>query len=215
MVIGVHTPEFEFEKNTDNVLAAIKQYQIHYPVAQDNDYGTWRAYNNEYWPAEYLIDVKGVIRKTHFGEGEYDQSEKDIQGLLKEAGQTSDMPLSEMPDQTPKSQLTPETYLGSSRSQNNGQSLNANWDIQPEYAQAKLNASLDFKFNAAKVYLVITPVTSADSITISLDGQPTSIISASESKLYNLVDLKSSGNHLLHLDFHTPGTKIYAFTFGD
>ena len=84
VVVGVHTPEFEFEKNTNNVLGAIKQYNITYPVAQDNDYKTWRAYDNHYWPAKYLIDVKGNIRYTHFGEGEYEETEMHIKTLLKD-----------------------------------------------------------------------------------------------------------------------------------
>ena len=84
VVIGIHTPEFPFEKNTDNVQKAIKQYNIQYPVAQDNDYKTWNAYGNQYWPAFYLIDKKGTIRYQHFGEGDYDKTEAQIQHLLKE-----------------------------------------------------------------------------------------------------------------------------------
>ena len=86
VVIGVHTPEFAVERDTANVAQAISQYQIKYPVAQDNDYATWKAYNNEYWPAEYFIDAKGNLRHTVFGEGDYGQSEKIIQQLLAEAG---------------------------------------------------------------------------------------------------------------------------------
>ncbi len=214
IVIGVHTPEFEFEKKMDNVLAAIKQYSIHYPVALDNDYATWRAYSNNYWPAEYLIDHKGKIRHTHFGEGEYDQTESNIQTLLAEAGQNPNMPLTNLSDQTPKGNLTPETYLGLAKSQNNGQTLNSNWNLQPEFAEAGANASLDFKFRAAKVYLVMTPKTNSDLVKISLDGKTINQITISEYKLYTLVNLKEPGSHLLHLDFLTPGTKIYAFTFG-
>jgi thiol-disulfide isomerase/thioredoxin len=86
VVIGVHTPEFAFEHETSNVAQAIAQYQIKYPVAQDNEYATWQAYHNEYWPAEYFIDAQGNLRHTHFGEGSYDESEKIIQQLLAEAG---------------------------------------------------------------------------------------------------------------------------------
>ncbi len=86
VVIGVHTPEFAVERDTNKVQQAIAQYQIKYPVAQDNDYATWKAYNNEYWPAEYFIDAQGNLRRTYFGEGSYDQSEKIIQQLLAEAG---------------------------------------------------------------------------------------------------------------------------------
>ncbi len=224
IVIGVHTPEFEFEKKTENVLNAIKQYNIHYPVAQDNDYLTWKAYNNHYWPAEYLIDAKGVIRHTHFGEGEYNVTEKAIQDLLKEAGQNPDMPLTNMPDQPPKSQITPETYLGLSRRDKyssskdlslNTWTLNGNWDEQDEYISSKEISALDFKFNAGKVFLVITPATKSDVINVLVDGKLTQTITASEAKLYPLVELPQVGTHLLHLDFQTPGTKIYAFTFGE
>jgi thiol-disulfide isomerase/thioredoxin len=102
VVIGVHTPEFEFEKGTQNVERAIKQYKINYPVPQDNDYNTWRAYNNRFWPAEYLIDTKGNIRRTHFGEGEYNETEEAIKTLLRKAGATVDRSLTPIEDQTPQ-----------------------------------------------------------------------------------------------------------------
>jgi thiol-disulfide isomerase/thioredoxin len=86
VVIGVHAPEFAFEKNLDNVHKAVKDLKIDYPVAVDNDYAIWRAFGNEYWPAHYFIDGQGRIRYHHFGEGEYDESEKVIQQLLAEAG---------------------------------------------------------------------------------------------------------------------------------
>ncbi len=84
VVIGVHTPEFAFEKKTTNVVDALARYRINYPVAQDNNYGTWQAYNNRYWPAVYLIDKQGVIRFTHFGEGKYKEIDQAIQYLLAE-----------------------------------------------------------------------------------------------------------------------------------
>jgi thiol-disulfide isomerase/thioredoxin len=86
VVIGVHAPEFAFERNVDNIKNAISTLKIGYPVAVDNDYKIWRAFENEYWPAHYFIDAKGQIRHHHFGEGEYDESEKVIQQLLAEAG---------------------------------------------------------------------------------------------------------------------------------
>jgi len=86
VVIGVHAPEFAFEKNIDNVRQADKDLKIDYPVAMDNDYAIWRAFDNKYWPAHYFIDAEGRIRHHHFGEGEYDESEKIIQQLLAEAG---------------------------------------------------------------------------------------------------------------------------------
>jgi thiol-disulfide isomerase/thioredoxin len=88
VVIGVHTPEFEFEKNVDNVRRAVRQLRIEYPIAIDNDYSIWRAFKNQYWPALYFIDARGRVRQHHFGEGEYGRSEMAIQRLLAEAGAT-------------------------------------------------------------------------------------------------------------------------------
>ncbi len=197
VVIGVHTPEFEFEKDSNNVLNAIKQYNIHYPVPQDNNYGTWNAYNNQYWPAEYLIDAKGNVRRTHFGEGEYDQSEMAIQALLKEAGQKVTTGLENMPDQTPHSQLSPETYLGSKRMQfyypsgsiGNGDktftlsndltlnsfSLGGEWDINDETAVTGSNAVLNYHFIADKVFIILRPgknPPNTASVKVFLDGSP-------------------------------------------
>jgi thiol-disulfide isomerase/thioredoxin len=89
VVIGVHSPEFAFEKEIDNVRRAAKEMRIDYPIAIDSDHAIWRAFNNEYWPALYFIDAKGHIRHHQFGEGEYEQSERVIQQLLAEAGMSS------------------------------------------------------------------------------------------------------------------------------
>ena len=89
VVIGVHTPEFAFEKEQSNVQKAVRDLKVNYPVAIDSDYKIWQAFNNQYWPAHYFIDGKGRIRYHHFGEGEYDESERVIQQLLKENGATS------------------------------------------------------------------------------------------------------------------------------
>ena len=85
-IVGVHTPEFEFEKDYDNVAAAVEQHGLGWRMAQDNDFRTWRSYNNRYWPAKYLIDQDGVIRYRHFGEGRYDETEEWIRMLLEEIG---------------------------------------------------------------------------------------------------------------------------------
>ena len=86
VVIGVHTPEFAFEKDVDNVRRAARDMRVDYPIALDNDYAIWRAFKNQYWPALYFVDAQGRIRHHHFGEGEYQQSELVIQQLLTEAG---------------------------------------------------------------------------------------------------------------------------------
>ncbi len=195
VVIGVHTPEFEFEKKSENVLNAIKMYNIHYPVPQDNNYATWNAYNNQYWPAEYLIDAKGIIRRTHFGEGEYDQSEMAIQALLEEAGKKVTSKLDKMPDQTPHSQISPETYVGSKRMQyyfpngtiNNGDYKNlktdptvsvnsfdfgGDWNVMDEYSTTGSNAVLEYNFQADHVYLVMhKPATSNGTVKVLIDGK--------------------------------------------
>ncbi len=227
VVIGVHTPEFEFEKKTANVEAAIKQYHITYPVAQDNEYLTWNAYNNQYWPAEYLIDAKGNIRHTHFGEGEYDKTEMAIKELLEEKGASADASLVPISDQTPKDRsLTPETYLGKARMErfvaNTTQLLplhyftyKGTWDIQNEQAIAKKGSVLELHFYADKVFLVVTPKTTSDKATIFLDGKEVSKIIFDVPKLYEIINFKgNNGDHILRIEFKTDGTAVYAFTFG-
>ena len=86
MILGVHSPEFEFEKVLENVQEAVDEFGLHYPIVQDNDFGTWRAFRNRYWPAKYLIDKDGYIRYFHFGEGRYEETEQWIRALLEETG---------------------------------------------------------------------------------------------------------------------------------
>jgi cytochrome c biogenesis protein CcdA/thiol-disulfide isomerase/thioredoxin len=115
-IVGVHTPEFPFEHSAANVAAAIAQNGIHYPVVQDNEYGTWNAYNNQYWPAEYLIDAQGRIRLEDFGEGEYATKERAIRSLLVEAGATDlSGPAHVSAIKPSEAEVTPESYLGTER----------------------------------------------------------------------------------------------------
>ncbi|MCR4329359.1 MAG: cytochrome c biogenesis protein DipZ [Candidatus Roizmanbacteria bacterium] len=194
VIVGVHTPEFEFEKKTENVEKALEQFKIQYPVAQDNNYTTWNAYNNLYWPAKYLIDAKGHIRYTHFGEGEYDTTEQAIRTLLEEKGTTTlPQPKKSAPDDTPQNALTPETYLGTarlerftshesaidgSRTYTNTEAIplhsfayRGQWKLSPEYAQPQKTALLTLHFRAQKVFLVMTPLTSNQKIRVLLDGK--------------------------------------------
>src|SRR6185295_17189838 len=115
VVIGVHAPEFEFEQNEQNVLAAMKDYGITYPVVQDNDFAIWQSYQNHFWPAEYFIDKNGKLRRTHFGEGKYDESEKFIQTLLKETGAQVTAGITPVQSAIPSYEQTPESYLGYAR----------------------------------------------------------------------------------------------------
>jgi len=196
VVIGVHTPEFAFEHETANVENAIKQYHIYYPVAQDNNYATWNNYNNEYWPAEYLIDANGNIRREDFGEGEYPQMEEAIQTLLKQAGHKVSQKLDTLPDMTPQDEISPETYLDSARMQyyypsstlgdgtsnytltdsppQNTFSLGGQWTINDGNAVAGKNATLTYNFTASNVYLVLNPASGKkpSQIKVLLDGKP-------------------------------------------
>ena len=250
VVIGVHTPEFAFEHETTNVQNAIKQYNIHYPVAQDNNYATWNNYNNQYWPAEYLIDANGNVRRTHFGEGEYDQTELAIQTLLKQAGKKVSSKLDTMQDTTPQTQISPETYLGSSKMQyyypsttlGNGTStftlsnsipqntfnLGGEWTINDDEAITGNKATLGYNFSASNVYLVLRPSTShkASLVKVFLDNKPVDettagadvkkgMVTVPTDRLYHLIDLHGkTENHLLRLEFQTPGIQAFAFTFG-
>ena len=114
VVVGVHTPEFAFEHVPSNVERAVRSLDVKYPVALDNDYGTWQAWGNQYWPAKYFVDRQGHVRYAHFGEGEYEQSENVIRTLLAEKALPPPVSGS-IDDQTPTELLTPETYLGSAR----------------------------------------------------------------------------------------------------
>jgi thiol-disulfide isomerase/thioredoxin len=171
VVIGIHAPEFAFEKDLSNVRREVKDLGVNYPVAVDNDYALWRAFGNEYWPAHYFVDAKGNIRHTHFGEGEYDASERVIQQLLGEAGGES-MPTdlvaatgsgAALPSDEAHV-LSPETYIGHARADNfaspggqvsgvahvysvpaklslNEWALDGNWTVGEESAAANAAAS--------------------------------------------------------------------------
>ena len=128
VIVGIHTPEFEFEKDRENVVEATEGFGLEWPIAQDNDFGTWRAFNNRYWPAKYLVDKDGLIRYTHFGEGAYDETELWIRGLLEEAGaDLSDVSAGTLPEprhavslrsMTRETGLTREIYAGFERNYN-------------------------------------------------------------------------------------------------
>jgi len=177
VIIGVHSPEFEFEKNEKNVAQAISDFKLKYPIVQDNEFATWRAYNNRYWPAKYFIDKEGHIRFTHFGEGAYDESERLIQELLRETGASG------LPSQVsnPTYQImakTPETYLGYGRIAgfaspenikkdapaiytapanlgNNQVAFEGKWLVAEEYANPQKGAKLLLNFEAKEVFLVM------------------------------------------------------------
>jgi cytochrome c biogenesis protein CcdA/thiol-disulfide isomerase/thioredoxin len=178
VIIGVHTPEFEFEKNAANVKKAIEDFELKYPIMQDNNYATWRAYDNHYWPAKYIVDKNGKIRYTHFGEGEYDETEEVIQALLAETGIEINQKIN-----NPKYQVetrTPELYLGYGRMGYfatpdqlvadkkkayqlpedlviNHFALSGDWQIDEERSMPSQNSTLVLTYEAKEVFLVMRP----------------------------------------------------------
>jgi cytochrome c biogenesis protein CcdA/thiol-disulfide isomerase/thioredoxin len=196
VIVGVHTPEFSFEHNADNVRVSIEQNGLKYPVAQDNDYATWNAYGNQYWPADYLIDAEGNVRHTHYDEGDYPESEAAVRSLLAQAdaGRKLGAPANAR-GQAPGTQLaTPETYLGTKRAQGfvptpprngthhygavpspglNKFSYGGTWSINGERATARRGATLTANVQAQKVFLVLGSAgRDARRVRVLLDGRP-------------------------------------------
>ena len=144
VIIGVHTPEFEFEKEYDNVKMAVERYGINYRVVQDNGYATWKAFRNRFWPRKYLVDADGFIRYDHIGEGAYTETERMIQSLLIEQGVHLDnMSTTKLEDKTPRRELTPELYAGYGFALERGQDIGNPEGLQPgKTADYALNGQL-------------------------------------------------------------------------
>lgn len=241
VIIGVHSPEFPFEGKPDNVAAAIKKFGITYPVAMDNDFATWKNYNNRYWPAHYLIDRDGNLVDSHFGEGAYAETENKIRKLLSIA-----------PTKETKADVsavsfgqTPETYLGANRAARFAspesrkaeqtyslpESLRLHeWALQGAWqtrgdsiVSAEANAKLKLHFLAGKVFLVLgsrdgTPVT----VRVHVEGGGANnspdvhdeTLTVTEHRLYELARLKGVTDGVITLSAEKPGLEAYAFTFG-
>src|SRR5271165_1307336 len=200
-IVGVESPEFAFEHSASNVANAIEQFGLHYPVVQDNNLGTWNAYGNEYWPADYLIDAHGQVRYTAFGEGDYEKSESAIRALLAEAGYPVGGKSHATDVVVPSEVATPETYLGTARAQgwingpkpglhDYGQSPPAtlalndfvyggSWNIAAQPAEAVQGAGVEATFLAKHVYLVLSsPGERPLPVQVLLDGHPISAADA-------------------------------------
>jgi cytochrome c biogenesis protein CcdA/thiol-disulfide isomerase/thioredoxin len=243
-VIGIHTPEFAFEKSKKNVEEAVQRFGITYPVALDNDYQTWKAYDNHYWPAHYLINQQGSIVKKHFGEGNYVEMEDAIRALL-------NIPPCKKAEEAPCiKELTPETYLGFERASSYQSSLKLQRNISASYQIVETlddnqvglqglwiiksdcvqsnghNSTLQLNFIANHVYLVMQSDT-PQQLTILLDGKPIpkkyrtkdmndeGKILVHEARMYELLDVKNDyGRHTLTLQC-PEGINAYVFTFGE
>jgi thiol-disulfide isomerase/thioredoxin len=239
VVVGVSTPEFAFEHVVSNVRSAAGNLGVHYPIAIDNNYGTWDAYNNEYWPADYLIDQTGQVRAYNFGEGGYSSMESNIRKLLA-AGQTAALPApTNVPNKTPNGPLTQETYVGYTEAESqpadqgvwaapfvhdtasvyhapstlppNGAALNGTWTAHGEEATAGSNASIRLHFTATKVFLVLGGQGTVD---VAFNGRQLSVVTVSGvPTLYTLLTGTELQTGQLTLSFST-GLKAYDFTFG-
>jgi cytochrome c biogenesis protein CcdA/thiol-disulfide isomerase/thioredoxin len=215
VIVGVHTPEFPFERDAGNVRRAIAQSGIRYPVAQDNEYATWNAYGNQYWPAEYFVDARGRVRYTHFGEGAYREKERVVRELLAEAGRSARGPMTRVHGQSATEYATPETYLGTDRTPHPPGYLvfDGTWHRSGDAAQAVADARLRLAFRARRVFLVLGSRDRPRALRVFLDGRPYRRVEVHEQRLYTLVDLARAGEHELELRAE-PGIKGYAFTFG-
>jgi cytochrome c biogenesis protein CcdA/thiol-disulfide isomerase/thioredoxin len=234
VIVGVHTPEFAFESDTGNVAGAIARFGITYPVAQDNEYATWQAYSNEYWPADYLIDATGHIRSVHFGEGDYLQTEADIRSLLAEAG-TAALPTAAQSAAPPPfvANQTPETYLGTDRADrfaspesakagpaqytfpsslgDDAFAVSGTFDFGPQYVTASAAGDqLELSFFARDVYLVMaadSPVPARVKVTGVGDVGATEDVAVDGSITIGQARLY----HLVHLSGAVRGTVTVTF----
>src|SRR5580658_6873264 len=235
VVVGVHTPEFAFEHVVSNVRAEAAALGVRYPVAVDDNYATWDAYDNEYWPADYLIDASGHVRHVHFGEGDYATTEQLIRQLLVAAHPGRSLPpATDVPDKTPTTELSPETYVGYDRLQYlvpsntvvqnqpaayhfpaslplGGMGLSGTWTEHAQEATADSDARLELGFLAQDVYLVLG---GSGTINVSIDGHHTQTIDVNGvPRLYTLYRAASANTATLQLQA-SPGVQAYDFTFG-
>jgi cytochrome c biogenesis protein CcdA/thiol-disulfide isomerase/thioredoxin len=239
VVVGVHTPEFAFEHVVSNVAAAARQLHVDFPIAIDNNYATWNAYRNSYWPAEYLINTSGKLRYFAIGEGDYDHTETLIRKLLVAANPSVHLPpRTDVPDLTPQTPLTPETYLGynylgddpqdslvgqaaflgvpvkysfSPVLNSYGVELAGTWTIGHEEMTADQHAELRLEFAAHDVYLVLG---GHGSLAVRVDGTLRKTITVGGiPRLYTLVSGHSYERASLVIAA-SPGIRAYDFTFG-
>ena len=224
VIVWVHAPEFQFEKDPANVKKAVEEYGLKYPVAQDNNFTTRRSYNNRFWPAKYIIDKEWNVRYTHFGEGEYEETEKVIQYLLGVEGNET-ISMSELKaDYQPEQ--THETYLGSLRADPEFMSkmttvqlwqrlLAWDWVQEPEYEiMYSATGSLFMKFYASEINLVMGNNQGVTTAEIYLDGKLVNSLTIEENKLYQLWKWDVYGMHNIEIRYVGKWLEAYAFTFG-
>jgi thiol-disulfide isomerase/thioredoxin len=237
VVIGIHSPEFNFEKVPSNVAAAVKRLDVTWPIALDADMTIWNAFNNQYWPAKYLADRNGEIRYTHFGEGNYSETEDVIRTLLGvPASAPRAAPPTAGPDvrvQAANAVITDETYLGTERS-TGAATLAGGWRADSEDVQASASgASITLPYQAREVNLVMATAGGTNvpiEVLVSVDGRPLSpayrtadthvdasghtYVQVRAADLYRLVFGPGIEQHTVQLTAEASGLQAFAFTFG-
>jgi cytochrome c biogenesis protein CcdA/thiol-disulfide isomerase/thioredoxin len=233
-VIGVHTPEYAFEKVTDNVKKGIADLGITYPVALDNGYSTWTNYRNRYWPAEYVIDANGIVRHVKFGEGDYNGTENVIRELLAAARPGVALPPPvDAPDTTPTFDLTPETYFGVGKMTNYaGQgvydegratfayppvlpddsfALQGPWSLDYQGATADSDSSsIELNYHAKNVYMVVG---GTGSLIVTRDGKTTTVPVSGPPTSHQIVATKDVVRSTLDVRA-SKGIQVFSFTYG-
>lgn len=239
-IVGIHTPEFAFEKDPENVQKAMDGFGIEFPLVLDNDYSTWRAYKNKYWPRKYLIDINGNIVYDHIGEGKYEETEKKIQELLKERmevlGEEGELE-SDLTDAISDSGMprTPEIYFGALRNNSLGNGvrnfagvqnltiedlnpqpdliyLNGEWNIEDEFATATKGDTITLLYTASKVHMVAESA-NGGKVKVLRDGVLQKTVDVSEPVLYTVID-DEYGSGILTLEVEAGEVDFYTFTFG-
>jgi thiol-disulfide isomerase/thioredoxin len=233
VVIGVHTPEFSFEHEIDGVRRAIEERAIDYPVAVDNDYGIWSAFDNHFWPALYFVDKDGIIRDHHFGEGRYEESERVIQELLGVEREPVFVEGQGVEAAADWDQLgTPETYLGSARAGGvrspDEPALAGEWTVEAEKVVLdQAGGSISYRFHARDANIVLSRGAGGPiPFRVLLDGEapgPSHGVDVDEGgngllgdgRMYQLVRQHDAvRERTLEITFLEEGAEAYSFTFG-
>lgn len=240
VVIGAHTPEFGFEHDLGNVTRAVQELGVEYPVVIDNDFGIWRAFENNYWPAVYLIDAEGGVGYHHFGEQAYGETERAIQRLLGRAGELVQVEADGLALAADWDSLrSPETYIGAGRGERrvnlpserlalNEWALKGRWTVGAEAGVLEAApGSISYCFEARDVNLVMGPRATGDGarFTVLLDGAPPGEdhgldVDASGAgtltgpRMYQLVRQPRARRRTLEITFLDAGARAYVFTFG-
>jgi thiol-disulfide isomerase/thioredoxin len=239
-VVGAHAPEFGFEHDLDNVRRACTELGVGYPVVIDNDFAIWRAFDNRYWPAAYLVSAAGHLGFTHFGEGAYEETERAIQRQLGVDEPTAAVAADGLAEAADWDALgSPETYLGArgerrtdappDRLELNDWSLTGAWSVGDEEAVLEAGGgSIAYRFQARDVNLVLAPPAPGGSVRFSvlLDGGPPGEAhgvdsdasgegAVSEPRMYQLLRRRGAvSEHVFEIAFHDAGVRGYVFTFG-